>query len=337
MAIDDNTSYELTGAQVKDLASRIKSKAGKITVAYFDLNDTRKEPFQGTLYKERSLTTAFKYGEFVDAYKSGELFLQFVRTSAQDDVYDRQGLITAKYYDGDPDSQVFCAKMEYRVTRDPDPQVPGDFPTYNSAPTIYEISFPGGESDPDATLCYISPIDLGLLSDINDGTLTIQQNGTDVATFTANASTNKTANITTPNITLTTTDPGEGSVLAENNFVGVYGGDPIIMDYSLNEINTGMKWINGDTIYKKTISLGNLPNATQKSVSHGISNLKYLVHMSGGAFRPGDNGHFPLPYPSNTDAATINISAGPSDIFVVTGSDRSGMTGYVTMYYTKNS
>ena len=27
MAIDDNTSYELTGAQVKDLANKIKAKA----------------------------------------------------------------------------------------------------------------------------------------------------------------------------------------------------------------------------------------------------------------------------------------------------------------------
>ena len=31
MAIDDNTSYELTGAQVKDLAAKIKSKAADNT------------------------------------------------------------------------------------------------------------------------------------------------------------------------------------------------------------------------------------------------------------------------------------------------------------------
>jgi len=33
---------------------------------------------------------------------------------------------------------------------------------------------------------------------VNDGTLTIQQNGTTVASFTANDSSNKTANITVP-------------------------------------------------------------------------------------------------------------------------------------------
>ncbi|MBR3254225.1 hypothetical protein IKF88_00625 [Candidatus Saccharibacteria bacterium] len=57
---------------------------------------------------------------------------------------------------------------------------------------------------------------------VNDATLTIQQNGTDVATFTANSATNATANITSPVITMTTTDPGEGSALAANNFIAVY-------------------------------------------------------------------------------------------------------------------
>ena len=57
---------------------------------------------------------------------------------------------------------------------------------------------------------------------VNDATLTIQQNGTDVATFTANSSTNATANIVAPVITMTSTDPGEGAPLAQNNFIAVY-------------------------------------------------------------------------------------------------------------------
>lgn len=57
---------------------------------------------------------------------------------------------------------------------------------------------------------------------VNNATLTIQKNGATVQTFTANQSTNATANITVPNITLQTTDPGEGSTLAANNFIGVY-------------------------------------------------------------------------------------------------------------------
>lgn len=57
---------------------------------------------------------------------------------------------------------------------------------------------------------------------VNNATLTIQKNGTNVATFTANSSTNQTANIEVPVITMTTTDPGEGSALATNNFIAVY-------------------------------------------------------------------------------------------------------------------
>lgn len=57
---------------------------------------------------------------------------------------------------------------------------------------------------------------------VNNATLTIQENGTSVGTFTANSSTNTTVNITAPVITMTATDPGEGSTLAANNFIAVY-------------------------------------------------------------------------------------------------------------------
>lgn len=60
------------------------------------------------------------------------------------------------------------------------------------------------------------------LPTVNDATLTIQQNGVTVQTFTANSSTGKTANITAPVITVTDTDPGEGAPLAANNFIAVY-------------------------------------------------------------------------------------------------------------------
>lgn len=57
---------------------------------------------------------------------------------------------------------------------------------------------------------------------VNNATLTIQKNGTNVQTFTANSSSNKTANITVPVFTMQTTDPGEGATLAADNFIAVY-------------------------------------------------------------------------------------------------------------------
>ena len=176
------------------------------------------------------------------------------------------------------------------------------------------------------------------ISTVNNATLTIKRNNTTVATFTANSSTDTVADITTPIIDLTDTDPGEGSVLDPDNFVAVYGGNPIILDYSTSETNTGTKWINGAIIYKKTISLGSLPNNTTKTVSHGINNLVTLVKLEGAA---SDNNIFsatqiPLPFVTNNDANQIYITINSTDITVGTATDRSSLSGYVTLYYTKS-
>lgn len=57
---------------------------------------------------------------------------------------------------------------------------------------------------------------------VNNSTITITNNGTTVDTFTTNASSNKTIALAAPVITMTDTDPGEGSPLAANTFIGVY-------------------------------------------------------------------------------------------------------------------
>lgn len=176
----------------------------------------------------------------------------------------------------------------------------------------------------------------GTIPTVNDATLTIQKNGTTVQTFTANASSNVTANIEVPTITMTTTDPGEGSALAADNFVAVYGGDPIIVDYSTSEINTGATWINGAPIYKKTISTGALPNATTKNVAHGISNLDLVIDIKGCAW-DGSSTWLPIPN-AGSSSATIEAYVYSSNIVIATGMDRTGFTtSYVTLYYTKSS
>ena len=65
---------------------------------------------------------------------------------------------------------------------------------------------------------------------VNDATLTIQRNGTNVQTFTANSSSNKTANIQVPNLQTSNTDPGEGAALAADTFLGVYDIAPSEID-----------------------------------------------------------------------------------------------------------
>lgn len=173
---------------------------------------------------------------------------------------------------------------------------------------------------------------------VNDATLTIQQNGTTVQTFTANASSNATANIEVPTITMTTTDPGEGSALAADNFVAVYGGAPLNLDYSLTEQDTGTKWIDGSTIYKKTISCGALPDAGVKNIAHGISNISRILKMDGYAYHPSNQFTIPLQFVSTTAINSVVVNASGPNIVITTGIDRSSFTeSYITLYYTKTS
>lgn len=140
-------------------------------------------------------------------------------------------------------------------------------------------------------------------------------------------------------ITMTTTDPGEGSALAENNYVGVYGGDPIIMDYSTNEVNTGAKWIDGKTIYKKTVDTGALTNATSKQIPHGITNLSKVIKIEGYTLNPTSSQNLPLCYStSNALNNNIGVFVEGANIEMRIGADRTAFTeSYVTLYYTKSS
>lgn len=171
---------------------------------------------------------------------------------------------------------------------------------------------------------------------VHNATLTIQQNGTTVQTFTANASADTTANIEVPVITMTTTDPGEGSALAANSYVAVYGGDPIILDYSTNEVNTGTKWIDGKTIYKKTVQIASLPNATSTGYPHGVSNLGTVVEIKG-VHRAGAHA-YDLSAPGiGGSQYGLQLSVDATNIYVNVGTDRHLDSADITIYYTKSN
>ena len=108
--------------------------------------------------------------------------------------------------------------------------------------------------------------------------------------------------------------------------------------YSTTETKTNKVWIDGKPIYRKVIDLGALPNATTKTVNHGISNLDAIINWYGYAERPSDGGHFPLPYVFGGLAENnIGVFASPSVITVTTGTDRSAMTGTIILEYTKTT
>lgn len=171
--------------------------------------------------------------------------------------------------------------------------------------------------------------------DVNDATITITNNGTAVDSFTVNAAANKTIALSSPDITMTTTDPGEGSILGANQFVAVYGGDPIIVDYSLDEISTGTTWVDGKTIYKKTIQFTNIGSSTSISKAHNISDIATVINFEGFYSPSSGNWMSLLAGSANTEMAlwadTTNIHL---DFSTSWGTN---YTGYVTIYYTKSS
>lgn len=104
------------------------------------------------------------------------------------------------------------------------------------------------------------------------------------------------------------------------------------LTYSETEHIVG-KWIDGSTIYEKTVDIGNLPNATSKSVAHGITNLDKVISIEG--FARGGNNRVPLPYVATVSTNNVAVSANNTNIAITAGGDSSSYSGYVTLRYTK--
>lgn len=118
---------------------------------------------------------------------------------------------------------------------------------------------------------------------VNDATLTIQKNGTNVQTFTANSSTNKTANIQVPNLQTSDTDPGEGSALAADTFLGIYDIAPEDVDGArLVDGSVTSSKIDWSTIVAGVISIGTMAAGRQeRTVSIPTqANTDYVVLLT---------------------------------------------------------
>lgn len=231
-----------------------------------------------------------------------------------------------------------------KLTDLPAPQVQSDWSQSDNTKVDYiknKPTIPAAQvnSDWNAVSGVAQILNKPTIPTVNNATLTIKQNNVTVASFTANSAINASANITSPVITLTTTDPGEGSALAENNFKAVYGGDPLVFDYSTTEVNTGAKWVNGSSIYKKTINFGALPNNTTKRVAHNITNLSYIINIEGTTYNSSTSffNALPLLYRGSDATFDVELGADLTDIVMVSSADRSMLSSYVTLYYTKSA
>ena len=129
------------------------------------------------------------------------------------------------------------------------------------------------------------------------------------------------------------------STLGETTIQGgniTASGDVKVTNYNSSEKVIGT-WIDGKPLYRKVINFGQLPNATSKSVAHGISNLKHIVKMEGVASASGGNLFIPIPNVDTSTTYNINLYANASNVVIKTSSDRTSMTiCYVIIEYIKN-
>lgn len=133
------------------------------------------------------------------------------------------------------------------------------------------------------------------------------------------------------------TNPSNNQVLKYNSTSqkwenGTGGGG---IDYSTDEQDTGLKWIDDKPIYQKTVNCGELPNTTEKVVAHNSSNIDAIINTFG--FAMSSNGlSLPLPYADNSNTV-ICLASNKTNIIINTKDNMSAYLAYVTIQYTKTS
>ena len=108
--------------------------------------------------------------------------------------------------------------------------------------------------------------------------------------------------------------------------------------YSTDEQIIGT-WIDGSTLYEKTIDFGALPNTanTAKNVPHNIANIDTIVDIKGiYKTQAGTYGNLPFVHPTNLNTTTV-ATVNNTNISITTGQDRSSWTAIVILQYTKTS
>ena len=134
----------------------------------------------------------------------------------------------------------------------------------------------------------------------------------------------------------------DGQVLAWNEdtskFINVnQSGGSGVINYSETEQDTGTKWLNGETVYQKTINFGALPNTTTKNVDHNISNLSKVLDIKGTS-SDGSN-VLPIPYiNTNQLSSSVQIIVTSTQVSIRTGANLSSYSDtYITLKYIKTS
>lgn len=130
---------------------------------------------------------------------------------------------------------------------------------------------------------------------------------------------------------VSTSKLADASVTAAKIDFSTLGGN-----YSTSEVSTGFTWLDGKTIYKKTVQIPSLPNATSTGYPHGVSNLETVVEIKG-LHRAGIYA-YDLSAPGiGGSQYGLQLSVDATNIYVNVGTDRHLDSADITIYYTKSA
>ena len=106
--------------------------------------------------------------------------------------------------------------------------------------------------------------------------------------------------------------------------------------YSTEEQVVGT-WVDGSTLYEKTIEFGYLPNTATKTISHGITNVDMIFATEAFMINPTTGYSTYLNMTNETISSQVQYAVNRNDIEVWAGLNRSEWMGYITVRYTKTT
>jgi hypothetical protein len=175
----------------------------------------------------------------------------------------------------------------------------------------------------------------------NDGTLTIQKNGTTVQTFTANQSSNATANITVPTQfsdlsgTIGTSQIANTAITnAKIDWTDLFANSDVYHVGSSGTEQIVGKWNDGKNLYRTVVWIG-LGENVESVVDMSSFNISEIVQFFE-VMKTNDGSYFPAYYYANGDDwARWYYGGGDKKIHAISRWGSRGMI--LTLYYTKTS
>lgn len=107
-------------------------------------------------------------------------------------------------------------------------------------------------------------------------------------------------------------------------------------EYSRDEQIIG-RWINGQSLYRKFVEIGNFSSGQSTIVPHKIQGLSRLVQISGMALKTTDGTMMSIPFAATDPAYSISVTINTQNIELKHGTGRSSYWAMVILEYIKNN